>query len=225
MPDMVQLMLTAPCAADTAEPLKAALADVAVACVLITPPGWSAPTQASNPDEEVASPGYDQAVCQTLVDLIQQHDTAALIANDSALAQATGADGCHFDPRVDLEDVYRNARAFLGRDAALGIMPATSRHTAMALAEAGADYIGYAITSAADTVGLDHVAWWAEIFESSVVAFTDGDIATGRLAIERGPPDFLATPLLIDGKADHLHELARLIEACGQLPIAAKDAK
>ena len=225
MPDMVQLMLTTTCAAETAEPLKAVLTDVAVACVLITPPGWSAPTQASNPDEEVDRPGYDQAVCQTLVELIQQYDTAALIANDSALAQATGADGCHFDPRVDLEDAYRNARAFLGRDAAVGIMPATSRHTAMTLAEAGADYIGYAVTSATDTAGLDHVAWWAEIFESPVVAFTDGDIATCRLAIERGPPDFLAAPLLVDGKTDHLQGLSRLIEVSGQLPIAAKDAK
>ncbi len=225
MPDTVQLMLTATCAAATAAPLKAALTDITIGCVLITPPDWSAPTRANDPDQVIERPGYDQAICQMLVKLVQQHDTAALIANDPALAQATGADGCHFDPRVDLEDVYRNARAFLGRDAAVGIMPATSRHTAMTLAEAGADYIGYAITSAADTVGLDHVAWWAEIFESPVVAFTDGDIATCRLAIERGPPDFLAAPLLVGGKADHLQDLTHLIEANGQLPMVAKDAK
>lgn len=225
MPDTVQLMLTAVCVAETVGPLEAALADVAVACVLITQPDWLAPTGAGDPDQLINPPGYDQAVCRTLVELIQKHDAAALIANDSALAQATGADGCHLDPRDGQEDVYRNARAFLGDAAIIGVMPATSRHTAMTLAEAGADYVGYAITSTVDTVGLDQVAWWAEIFESPVVAFTDGDLATCRSAIERGPPDFLAAPLLVNGNVEHLRKLTDLIETCGQLPVAARDAK
>ncbi len=225
MSETVQLMLTVTCAGETADPLAAALAGSAISCVLITPPGWQAVAFASDDIEIAEHPPYDQDQCRTLVDLVQHHNAAAIIANDAAAAQATGADGCHLDTAAALEENYRNARAFLGSKAIVGVMPGTSRHSAMTLAEAGTDYIGYSVSNVDDHAGLGFVAWWAEIFDSPVVAFTDGDVATCRHAIELGPPDFLAVPLLIDGNIDHLQSLSQLIEESGQLPIAAKDAK
>ena len=225
MSETVQLMLTATCAGEIADPLAAALDGAAISCVLITPPAWQAGPFANDDFKTAEHPSFDQDQCRTLVDLVQRHNAAAVVANDAAAAQSAGADGYHLDTGAALEEYYRNARALLGSNAIVGVMPGASRHTAMTLAEAGADYIGYSVSAQDDQVGLEFVAWWAEIFQSPVVAFTDGDVATCRRAIELGPPDFLAVPLLVDGNIDHLQCLSQLIEESGQLPIAAKDAK
>ena len=224
MSDTVQLMLVAECDAAMREPLTAALDRFDVSCVLIVPPGWQ-PTSLDDDAETVALPALDHDVCRALVELIQGHDAAALVANDAALAQAVGADGCHLDHSEALEEAYRSARGFLGTQAIVGVMPGGTRHMAMTLAEAGTDYTGFAVTGDADDQGADRVGWWAEIFESPVVAFTSGDIGICRRAIEAGPPDLLGLPLPADGDLQALAAVAKLIEECGQLPVAAKDAK
>lgn len=222
MSDTVQLMIVAPCLEESAGPLAAALARATVSCVLIVPPDWQAGAIVAGDDPSAA---LATDACRALVTLAQAHDTAVLIANDAGLAADTGADGCHLDAGLALEERYGKARALLGGDAIVGVMPGALRHTAMTLAENGADYIGYAVSGAHAAGGLDLVGWWAEIFESPVVAFTDGDIDHCRHAIEAGPPDFIATPLQIGGALDHLDRLGQLIVDCGQLPVAAKDAK
>ncbi|MGI9477692.1 MAG: thiamine phosphate synthase [Hyphomicrobiaceae bacterium] len=225
MSETVQLMVVAPCHSDTIGPLTTALDRVAIACVLITPPAWQPGTPISD-DAGLTDPAsLDEKVCRSLVDLVQSRETAALVANDAAMAAETGADGCHLDPRPGLEDTYGNTRTFLGNDAIIGTMPDTTRHMAMSLAEAGADYVGYIVHGADDADGLGLIAWWAEIFESPVVAFTNGDIDSCRRAIEVGPPDFLSCPLRVDDAIEHLQGVAQLIDDIGQLPVATKDSK
>ena len=225
MSETVQLMVVAPCHSDTTGPLTSALDRVAISCVLITPPAWQPGTPLSDDAGLTDAATLDQKVCRSLVDLIQSREIAALVANDAAMAAATGADGCHLDPRPGLEDTYDTTRKLLGKDAIIGAMPDATRHMAMSLAEAGADYVGYVVHGADDADGLGLIAWWAEIFESPVVAFTNGDIASCRRAIKAGPPDFLSCPLQVDDTIEHLQGVAQLIDDIGQLPVAKKDAK
>ena len=225
MSETVQLMLIADCAAETIGPLSEALERFDIACVLIVPAGWQPGTMNADDLEMGDAPTIDADRCRPLVELIQGHNAAAIVANDAAAAKTAGADGCHLDHSEALEEIYRNARGVLGAGAIVGVMPGATRHMAMTLAQAGIDYVGYPVTGAADDPGLEYVAWWAEIFESPVVAFAAGDVAVCRRAIEAGPPDFLAVPLLIDAGIGHLQAIARLIEESGQLPVAARDAK
>jgi hypothetical protein len=225
MSDKVQMMLVAECVPESMEPLTKALERFDISCVLITPPGWQSGTGSPEGFESAELPALDQTQCQALVSLIQNSNAAAIVANDAALAVAVRADGCHLDHTEALEETYRNARNLLGTGAIVGAMPGATRHMAMALAEASADYIGYAIKNEDGDIGLECVAWWAEIFESPVVAFTDGGLAICKQAIEFGPPDFLAMPLLTGNGIGHLAGIAELIEQSGQLPIATKDAK
>jgi thiamine-phosphate pyrophosphorylase len=227
MSDTTQLMLIVECVPEAHASLEAAFDQFDVPCVLIVPQGWQPFTNSDSELTETQS--LDNAVCQSLVALIQNNDAAAIVANDAALAKETGADGCQLDVTEAVGERYHTARSFLGGQAIVGALPGPTRHAAMTLAEAGADYIGYAVLSDDDDMGADFVAWWSEIFESPVVAFTDGDPDTSKRALEAGPPDFLAVPVAVpQGKgdsSDHLGAIARLIEEHGQLPIAEKNAK
>ena len=225
MSDMVQMMLVAQCVPESAEPLSQALERFDISCVLLTPPGWQSGAGSSEDSESAGLPALDQAQCKALVSLIQDRNAAAIVANDAALAVAVRADGCHLDHTEALDETYRNTRNLLGAGAIVGAMPGGTRHMAMSLAEASADYVGYTIKDDDGDTGLEFVAWWAEIFESPVVAFTNGELALCKRAIEAGPPDFLAIPLLTGDGSDHLSGIAQLIEQSGKLPIAAKDAK
>ena len=218
MSDMVQIMLVAECVPENIEPLTEALERFDISCVLIAPPGWQSAAGSQ-------LPALDQTQCKAFVSLIQDRNAAAIIANDGALAVAVRADGCHLDYAEDLDEIYHSARNLLGAGAIVGAMPGATRHMAMSLAESSADYVGYTIKDEDGDTGLEFVAWWAEIFESPVVAFTDGTLEICQRTIEAGPPDFLSIPLLTEDGIGHLSGIAQLIEQSGKLPIAAKDAK
>jgi thiamine-phosphate pyrophosphorylase len=100
---------------------------------------------------------------EALGPLAQQRNVAVIVAGPEALAQRLGADGVEVSDR----EAYDAARKRLGASAIVGADCAVSRHFAMEMAEAGADYVGFA--NAAEG-GPDLVAWWAEIFEVPCVA-------------------------------------------------------
>lgn len=109
-----------------------------------------------------------------LVELIQKHDVAALIENDAQLARVVRADGVHLNDHADILDLYGEARSILGERFIVGADAGRSKHHAMLLGEAGADYVGFGIDgddADARQTRDDLVAWWTDIFEIPCVAF------------------------------------------------------
>jgi thiamine-phosphate pyrophosphorylase len=93
----------------------------------------------------------------TLVEAAQRRGIAAIIGQDAALALSLRADGVEIeaDPAA-----YTAARAKLGATAITGADCGMSRHNAMTLGEAGADYVALA-----STPGEELISWWSGLFE------------------------------------------------------------
>lgn len=133
------------------------------------------------PASLVLSPGeglsIEPAAAAPLVRAAQKAGVATLIEADAATAQALGADGVHLPWRDDIVPAYELVRSTLGAQMIVGADAGRSRHDAMLLGEAGADYVGFGIPPhVGDREGaaarrLDLVEWWAEIFEVPVIAF------------------------------------------------------
>jgi len=149
---------------------------------------------------EASGAAVDAALAKPLVALAQNRKVAALIANDVAAARAAGADGVHLDWRPEIEDAYAAARETLGADMIVGADAGFSRHDAMTLGEAGADYVAFGAGAAADT-GVDAaearddlVAWWADVFLIPVVVF-DVETPEEVAGLARIGADFIAVRL------------------------------
>jgi len=172
----------------TAAALDAALAAAEVVSVIIT-----------------VAPGVADAAAlvEPLVAAAQTQGAAALIVDDWRLAAAVGADGVHLTSLLDVVDRLREARRELGAKASIGADAGASRHTAMELGEAGADYVAFAIGASLELPedgiegprqGLDLIAWWADVFEPPVVAVGVLTPAEAREAFRAGA-DFVALTL------------------------------
>ena len=138
--------------------------------------------------------GLTAADAQPLVEMAQQANVAALIEDDASLVRTLRADGVHLSWSPMLHARFEEAREILGNRFMIGAgiapdAPAV-RHDAMEIAEAGADYIGFAAGAGQS----DLVAWWAEIFEVPCVAF---DVASPQIASELAGarPEFIAIVL------------------------------
>jgi thiamine-phosphate pyrophosphorylase len=168
----------------------------------------------------------DPAVARPFVGLAQARKVAALIADDVPAARAAGADGVHLSWRPEIEDAYEAARAALGSDAIVGADAGASRHDAMTLGEAGADYVAFGRPSdagdaetARDTQR-ELVAWWAEVFVVPVVAFdveTPDDV---RDLVGLGA-DFVAVRLPDRARADEDAAWASALVAALRAPAGA----
>lgn len=232
MSDTVQLMLVVECSPQSLDLLATALGQCHASCILIRPAGALTAVSQKGPDGAATGQqpalDYDAEVCAAIVALSQSHQIAALVANDVVVAKSALADGCHLDATDMIDELYASAREVLGRDAIVGVMPGPTRHMAMTLAEAGCDYVSYDVstnTGTDDDLNLGLVAWWAEIFESPVVAFCADNFVNCRRAIEAGPPDFVALSLRDADDLARLNEVSALIAECGQLPIPKENAK
>lgn len=146
-----QLYLRVPVGAEPGaarECLEAALEAGAVAALLVRQDGR---------EEETVR------MLEVLQSLAQERNVAVILAAPEELAQRLGADGVEVSNRAD----YDVARKRLGAAAIVGADCAQSRHFAMEMAEAGADYVGFANGAEG---GLDLVEWWGELFEVPCVA-------------------------------------------------------
>ena len=68
-----------------------------------------------------------------LIDIIQLHDTAALLVDDVELCRGLHADGVHLSPGSQIQARYSQARQFLGKHFIIGASTGESRHAAMVL--------------------------------------------------------------------------------------------
>jgi thiamine-phosphate pyrophosphorylase len=162
--------------------LTAAIEVADVACCLIVP---------------TAGAVIEAATARSLVARAQQAGVAALLADASDLVRTLRADGVHLNPARHLLEAYAAARQTLGPDAIIGADVAISRHDAMSLAEAGADYIAFGAPShlkdraRARERRDDLVSWWGEIFEVPCVAL-DVEEPTEAERLARAGANFVA---------------------------------
>jgi thiamine-phosphate pyrophosphorylase len=142
-------------------------------------------------------------VVKPMIDLCQQRGVAALIADDAALARKVRADGVHLSSAAGSAAVYAAARGIVGQPAIVGADAGISRHDAMTLAEAGADYVAFGAPARlhdrekARARRDDLLAWWAEIFQVPCVAFDVEDPREAE-ALARAGADFVAVTLAAD---------------------------
>jgi thiamine-phosphate pyrophosphorylase len=150
----------------------------------------------------------DVAAAGPLVEMAQGKNVAVLIADDVSAARAMRADGVHLSWRPEIEDAYEAARAALGPDAIVGAEAGESRHDAMTLGEAGADYVAFGLMLDADEpeaarrAQRDLVAWCADVFVVPVVAM-DAETADDVRDFARLGADFVAVRMTGSGPAEN----------------------
>jgi thiamine-phosphate pyrophosphorylase len=139
-------------------------------------------------DDEVIALGAPlRALCAA-------HDTAFIVNDSIAIAEALEADGVHLgqgdgDPR--------EARRILGPEAQIGVTCHDSRHLAMEAGEAGADYVAFGAFYPTTTKEVSHHAdlallgWWSTIFELPCVAI-GGITADNAAPLIAAGADFIA---------------------------------
>ena len=191
--------------------LRSALAAAVIDAVMIAPPPGS---------------HRDPASLRALVALAQSHNAAALVEGDPSLAKAARANGVHLPWSEALEDAYDAARKALGPDGIVGSEASASRHDAMTLAEAGADYIAFARSAPGDDDGAplagqaELVQWWAEIFEVPCVALGVRGIEEAA-ALARAGADFLGIEaeagLSPDAMSTRVRDIAAALQSAQSL--------
>ena len=131
---------------------------------------------------------------RVLMPVVHQYDAAFLLNDRPDLAAALNCDGVH----VGLDDMpYDEARALMGPDATVGVTCKDSRHIAMDLAEAGADYVAFgaffptSTKSDATPCDVEVLEIWAETTNVPCVAIGGITVENCRPLVEAGA-DFIA---------------------------------
>ena len=158
----------------------------------------------------------DASVLKPLVEAAQKVGAAALIAGDVQLARTLRADGVHLAWSNDLAARFTEAREILGARASIGVHGGKSRHDAMTLAEAGADYIAFGVPEGVqDLEGardrrFELISWWASIFEVPCIALNTKTAEDAEELIAAGA-DFLALHFEAAISAEDAHARIRSI--------------
>jgi thiamine-phosphate pyrophosphorylase len=145
------------------------------------------------------SPGsdFDRAALPALIALTRKNGIAALIEAAQGDTPLLGADGVHVPWSPDLVRTFKTLRQTMP-GIIIGADAGRSRHEAMELGEAGADYVAFGIPphvgdrekAAERQLGL--IAWWAELFELPCVAFDVPD-AEAAHALAAAGADFIGS--------------------------------
>lgn len=97
---------------------------------------------------------------------------AGHVAGHAALVARAGADGAH----IAHVELFADALGVLKPDRIAGAGGLPTRHEAMSVAEAGADYVMFGEPDAegrrpAREAMLERIAWWADVFEAPCVGY------------------------------------------------------
>lgn len=139
----------------------------------------------------------DDATARALIAIVQKKGLPALIYGGSTEVPQLGADGIHLPWAQDIVSQFKEARRVAPPGSIIGADAGRSRHDAMELGEAGADYIAFGIPPDVEdrTVAIerriDLIAWWNEVFELPSVAFDVADAGEARRLAEAGA-DFVS---------------------------------
>jgi thiamine-phosphate pyrophosphorylase len=142
----------------------------------------------------------DPAVARPLIRGAQEKGIAALIIGPVKLATKLGADGIHLPWSRTVVQQFKEARNLAPRDTIIGADAGRTRHDAMELGEAGADYIAFGIPPDVEDLAraaarqLELVSWWSELFEVPCVAFNVPDAHTAQELAQAGA-DFVTLAL------------------------------
>lgn len=111
---------------------------------------------------------------------------AIMTGGDPRNVSRNGCDGLHIEANLE---AYEESRSSLGPDRIVGAYCGTSRHQAMEMAEAGADYVAIS-QSGFVPGGVPIISWWSEMFEVPCVAFDPVDAASLDTLLPQNP-DFI----------------------------------
>jgi len=142
--------------------------------------------------------GADDAEILTCIDrlmpICHQRDVAFILNDRPDLAAQAKCDGVHIGP----EDMpYDEARRIVGADLTVGVTCKDSRHFAMEVAEAGADYVAFGAffptTTKTDTTPADPevIEIWAEMTNVPCVAIGGITVDNCEILVKAGA-DFIA---------------------------------
>jgi thiamine-phosphate pyrophosphorylase len=147
-----------------------------------------------------------------------RQNAALVVENDVGLAKAMGADGVHLRAGGPSP---AQAREALGADAIIGADCGLSRHDAMSLAEAGADYVAFGAGLGGDAEAVDDLAemidWWSGLIEIPCAAWLPAGAGLdmlGRLA-GAGADFILPGPEIWAEPGATAEWVRRAAQACG----------
>ncbi len=118
-----------------------------------------------------------------------EHNVAILVEGKADVAAEAGADGVQISGELRH---YEHARKLLGSDRIVGVFSSGSRHGAMELGEAGADYVAFdqndliTIGSGETREQVDPISWWSEMFEIPSVAFAPAEFDSIETLVKAG---------------------------------------
>lgn len=123
----------------------------------------------------------NEGIARTLVAEAQKRNIAALVASNLDDATKLGADGIHLPWSRDIVRQFKTLKQSAPAGTIIGVDAGRSRHDAMEIAEAGADYVAFGVPphvedrERAAERQLDLITWWSEVFEIPCVAFDVAD--------------------------------------------------
>lgn len=204
--DGTQIFLTLETGVSAFDRLSAVLAATTVPSVLLVPP---------------AGESLDRSATRPLVELAQSKGAAALLFDTPDLARQLRADGVHLPDGKDLSNRYHAARKALGGSRIVGVH-VSSRHDAMVLGEAGADYIAFGRSFPSQEARerqRELIAWWAELFELPCVAL-NADSVEEAAFLARSGADFVEFKMTSGvSPADLVNEIKSLSERLTKAPV------
>jgi thiamine-phosphate pyrophosphorylase len=177
----IDFRLASDATAGAMKTFRSALDAAPVACALLRPLDREAP---------------DGAVVRNLIREGQDRAVAMLIAPGIGDVARLGADGVHLPWSPDTLPAFKSQRQAMA-GLIVGADAGRSRHDAMELGEAGADYVAFGIPphvedrTKALQRQIDLIAWWSDVIELPCVAFDVPDPTAAARLVEAGA-DFIA---------------------------------